>query len=302
MLFPISFLKNVQSKWKPIFKNLKKNLIRLKFLESNFANDLQQQYSSLIHNKDRRRDLRMKEKKISSQHGEDGLILHFLDQIGAKNHIAAEFGVGGGQECNTANLIINFGWNALLIEGNKKNYQQAKSYFASHPLVDERQVTILNQFVDADNINSLLEDNLSVKDIDLLSLDIDGNDYWVWKAITSIEPRLVVIEYNSSLGKNCSVTVKYDSRFNRFKKHSSGFYHGATLKALTKLARNKGYGLVGCESHGINAFFIRNDLVQKHQVDVLSPEKAFYANQKRGEKMTISEQRALTEHLEFVEV
>lgn len=100
-------------------------------------------------------------------------------------------------------------------------------------------------------------------EIDLLSIDIDGNDYWVWKAMTAIRPRVVVIEYNSSFGPDRSVTVAYDPSFRRYEKHPSGLYYGASLQALNKLAAQKGYFLAGCDSAGVNAFFVRDDLADR---------------------------------------
>lgn len=111
-----------------------------------------------------------------------------------------------------------------------------------------------------ENIERTIEELNIPKSLDILSIDIDGSDYWIWKAINNINPRIVVIEYNAAFGMNRSVTVPYEPDFDRFKKHKSGYYHGASLKALTKLGKEKGYSFICCDSNGVNAFFIRDGL------------------------------------------
>lgn len=111
-------------------------------------------------------------------------------------------------------------------------------------------------------------------EIDLLSIDMDGNDYWVWKAISEIEPRVVIIEYNAALGAEKSRTIPYNPEFVR---HSGSLYHGASLRALTNLAQDKGYCLIGCEGSGINAFFLRQDITQEFFLE-LSVADAFFPN------------------------
>ena len=129
-------------------------------------------------------------------------------------------------------------------------------------------------------------------------VDIDGNDYWVWKAITAIEPRVVVIEYNASLGYDKSLTIKYNPNFDRHKKHPSGWYHGASLAALTKLANSKGYILVGCESNGLNAFFVRKEIAQGKLFEV-SIQEAYYVHARRSKIESTLEQFKRIKHLDF---
>jgi hypothetical protein len=116
-------------------------------------------------------------------------------------------------------------------------------------------------FIDRENINTLLRENGATGDIGLLSIDIDGNDYWVWEAIDCITPRIVICEYDSLLGPDRAVVTPYDPAFDRLKAHYSFLYGGASLPALEDLARRKGYTLVGSNSAGNNAFFVRNDLL-----------------------------------------
>lgn len=113
------------------------------------------------------------------------------------------------------------------------------------------------EFITAENINSLFKKYAVPQDFDLLSIDIDGNDYWVWQAIEGYSARVVVIEYNSSLLPNESKSIRYDPSFT----WDGTNYYGASLLALAKLGGVKGYTLIGCDSRGVNAFFVRNDLV-----------------------------------------
>tara|TARA_Y100000590_G_scaffold35213_2_gene38293 strand:- start:2125 stop:3033 length:909 start_codon:yes stop_codon:yes gene_type:complete len=200
--------------------------------------------------------------KIYSQNEEDGIILYILKHIGVKTKKFVEIGVENGTECNTTNLLKNFNWNGLQIEGNKKMYLEAKTKLKN--ILEEKfnNLKLLNCFITKNNINKILRNNIANNEVDLLSIDIDGNDFWIWKEINCIKPRLVVIEYNSFFGPSLSATIKYNPRFNwDYKKNKS--YYGASLKALKKLGSKKKYTLVGVDKNGVNAFFVRNDLAKK---------------------------------------
>ncbi len=214
--------------------------------------------------------LKLNEYKIYSQNGDDGIINYIFSKIKPTSKTFIEIGIEDGKECNTANLIINFNWKGVLIEGNKKYAEKAREYYKNYP------VEIINSFITKENINKVLESCNLGKEVDLFSLDIDGNDYWVWEKIDSINPKVVALEYNSVFG-NKSISTTYDPNFDRYKKHESGLYFGASLTALTKLAKTKGYILIGCCSSGVNAFFIRKDLV-KNNFKELIPEEAYYEN------------------------
>jgi hypothetical protein len=137
----------------------------------------------------------------------------------------------------------------------------------------------------------------------LLSLDIDGNDLWVWRAITAIQPRVVVIEYNAAFGPGRSLSVQYDPAFDRFKYHPSGIYHGASLSAMANVGREKGYVLVGCESHGVNAFFVQRELATSADLIEMTPEQAYYEHAWRAAKFGATEaQFELIRHLELVAI
>jgi len=210
------------------------------------------------------------EKKIYSQNGEDGILEYIFSRIGTTNKRFVEFGFGT-PEANTTNLALNEeGWTGLLLDGSQSVVEAATRYYKDK----NPGVTCGHCFITVDNINSVLRAHGITNTIDLLSIDIDGNDYWIWQAITVIDPRVVVIEYNAAFNSDKSLVVKYDPEFARYSKHSSGLYYGASLLALTRLAHNKGYLLVGCDSTGTNAFFVRKD-VAKDKLPEVAVEEAF---------------------------
>ncbi|MEJ0076510.1 MAG: hypothetical protein WDO17_13860 [Alphaproteobacteria bacterium] len=191
--------------------------------------------------------------KVYSQHDEDGIIQEILHRIGTASRTFIEIGVETGVECNTAKLLIE-GWRGLWIEANAQACKAIGSSFAD--FLNDRRLTLQQSFVTAENINPLFQ-NAGFKDeIDLLSIDIDFNDYWVWKAVKAVSPRIVVIEYNAGLHPPLSVTVPYQP--NRGGDGTN--YFGASLEALVRLGREKGYRIVGCNISGSNAFFVREDL------------------------------------------
>ena len=196
--------------------------------------------------------------KVHSQSDEDGIIAEIFKRIGTKNKTFVEFGVEHGIECNTLWLLMQ-GWAGLWIDGgasNCKRIQKTHSHFTQ-----SGQLKLANTFITKDNIDGLLIRHFSGPDaseIDLLSIDIDFNDYWVWQAITSVKPRVVVIEYNASWPPPAAITVPYMPNA----QWKSTNYFGASLGALAKLGSSKGYSLVGCCLSGVNAFFVRDDLVK----------------------------------------
>jgi hypothetical protein len=202
------------------------------------------------------------EARAYSQNGEDGAIAWLLSEIGAAHRTFVEFGIEDGRECNTANLGRTFGWTGLMMEADTACAARARLFYERFP-----NVSIVRTTVTPDNIDDLLREH-GPGEVDVLSVDIDGNDLWVWRAITAIEPRLVVIEYNASFGERRSVTVPYTTGFDRYRAHPSGFYHGASLAALAKVGDEKGYALVGCDSRGANAFFVRRELLTERVVEV----------------------------------
>jgi len=195
--------------------------------------------------------------RVFSQWGEDGIIQYLIDRVPLPNKVFVEFGVENYTESNTRFLAINDRWSGLVMDGSAANVEFIRRDSISWAC----EIKSVCAFITRENINELLESNGIRGDIGLLSIDIDGNDYWVWKAIQCISPRIVICEYNSLFGSVARVTTPYDPAFIRDKAHHSKVYYGASIAALEYLGRSKGYTLVGGNSAGNNAFFVRNDLM-----------------------------------------
>lgn len=180
------------------------------------------------------------ERWVYSQNGEDGIIQAIFRQIGTTNRFFAEFGVEDGKQCSSR-LLKERGWSGLMMDASDNSPASG----------------VKKEFITAENINRLFKKYRVPKEFDLLGIDLDGNDYWVWKAIRH-SPRVVVIEYNAGFAPDESRVIKYNQKFVWDKTH----YFGASLLALAKLGREKGYTLVGCDNNGVNAFFVRSDLVK----------------------------------------
>lgn len=212
--------------------------------------------SELNNNKQNIKSLDEVEFQVFSQRGEDGIIQYIINKIEIPNKIFVEFGVETYTESNTRFLLLNNNWSGLVIDGDPKNIKFLKEDF----IYWKYDITAIHSFITKDNINSLISGYTSQRDIGLLSVDIDGNDYWVWESINCINPRVVVCEYNSAFGPHKKVTVPYKSDFVRGKEHFSELYFGASLAAFCHLAEQKGYDFIGTSSAGVNAYFVRKDL------------------------------------------
>ena len=187
--------------------------------------------------------------RLLSQNQEDGILWALFEHIGAKSRRFVELGSGasGG---NAAMLAGEFGWTGLLVEGDAGKIGYAGRRFPS--------ATAVCAWITPESVNQLLEQHGCTGEVDLLSVDLDGNDYWVWKAITVCTPRVVMLEYNSMFGPERAVSVPYDPKFSR--RDHRFCYYGASLAAMTRLSAAKGYRLVAVEPTGVNAFFLRNDV------------------------------------------
>lgn len=205
-----------------------------------------------------------------SQNGEDGILRYLFDEIGFESRWFVEFGFGAAQ-CNALRLMLKEEFQGLLMDGSHENVAYFKRAAEQHEI---DRVKAVQTFITLENLPHLVKDNGVPRDIDFLSLDVDGNDYWFWEALDCISPRVVCIEYNAGIGPDLALTVPYDAAFERYSKHASGFYYGASLAALESLGRRKGYYLIGCDSTGTNAFFLR-DGVEIKGMTALTAREAF---------------------------
>ncbi|MCX5766080.1 MAG: hypothetical protein NTZ43_02495 [Gemmatimonadetes bacterium] len=191
-----------------------------------------------------------------SQWGEDGIIDWLVSQLPFTPTSFVEFGADDYRESNSRLLLPLRNWRGLVIDGSDENIAAIRA----DDLSWRYDLQAIRAFVTRENINGLISGAGFHGDIGLLSVDIDGNDYWVWEAIDVVTPAIVVCEYNALFGDIQSVTVPYAENFQRTRAHYSNLYFGASIRALIVLAARKGYTCVGTNMHGCNAFFVRNDL------------------------------------------
>jgi hypothetical protein len=194
-----------------------------------------------------------------SKFGEDGIIDWLVSKLPTIPNKFVEFGVEDYHESNTRLLLQLRNWQGLIMDGSNDYIQDIRAQDISwRHHIDSKCAHITKE-----NINSLLAQNEMTGEIGLLSIDIDGNDYYVWQAIDVIFPAIVIIEYNAVFGDIHPVVVPYRSDFFRTKAHSSNLYFGASLPALILLGKEKGYTFVGTNTIGADALFIRDDLAPK---------------------------------------
>jgi hypothetical protein len=197
--------------------------------------------------------------RCHSQNGEDGILLYIFSLIGATNRKALEICAGDGTQCNAANLVLNHGFSGLLFDGNPKLIERGRAFYTAHPNTCIRPPQLVAAWITAETINDQVAMHGFGGDIDLLSLDIDGNDYWIWKALTVVRPRVVVLEFNASCGPEVAATMSYKPDY-RLDYSVMPYRCGASLAAFIKLGRAKGYRLVGIERLGFNAFFVHEGI------------------------------------------
>jgi hypothetical protein len=192
-----------------------------------------------------------------SQNGEDGILLYLFSLLGHGDRVSAELCAGDGIECNTANLIVNHAWHGLLVDGDETNVRTAQEFYAHSRQGWFDPPDVQRAWVTAESAPELLTAVGMDDPLDLLVIDLDGMDYWVWRSLSELRPRVVVIETNPALGEQ-RLTLAYDPDFVR---PADIAFAGTSLPAMVDLGRELGYQFVGTERFGINAFFVRLDLV-----------------------------------------
>lgn len=206
--------------------------------------------------------------KVYSQHDEDGIIEEIFRRIGETDRFFVEFGAGDGIENCTLYCILK-SWTGVWIDGSAECYERIlrKQRF----LIDDSRLRVKYSFITAENIQQLFRELDVPVEFDLLSIDIDRNDYWVWKAIDKYRPRVVAIEYNASFKQSASCTVPYAPTAI----WDGTNWSGASLKALEYLGNEKGYCLVGCNYTGVTAFFVRRDCIRDQFAEPFTSENHY---------------------------
>lgn len=238
-------------------------MILKKFLSSQSETDVDSvkvllgKQFSMLHRllKNKKELLQDYEFQVFSQFGDDGIIQHLVSKLSSIPKTFIEFGVENYQESNTRFLLVNNNWSGLVMDGSKKNID----YIIRDRIYWRNDLHARCAFITKSNINRLFEEEGFTGPVGILSIDIDGNDYWIWKEISIVHPSVVIVEYNSVFGSDRAITVPYQEDFYRMKAHSSGLYWGVSLPALVDVAHEKGYIFIGCNSAGNNAYFIEKN-------------------------------------------
>jgi hypothetical protein len=205
---------------------------------------------------------------VFSQNGEDGIIEEIFRRVGTTDKFFVEFGSSDGVETNSTYLLYK-GWSGVFIDGSQANVDTIKKSCAG--VISQGRLTTLCSFITAENIESLFESAGVPKEFDFLSIDVDRNDYYVWDAIKAYRPRVVCIEYNAIFRPGCEFVVPYEAS----SMWDGSSHHGASIDSLHKLGLQKGYKLVACCFAGVNAFFVREDLVEAKFAPPFTPENHY---------------------------
>lgn len=218
-------------------------------------------YANAVQDK-RLRSLEEAEFQVYSQFGEDGIIQWLIHNVAIDNKTFIEFGVEDYTEANTRFLLMNNNWSGLVMDGSEANMKRLNSW----DYLWKYDLTAVAAFITKDNINQIILDAGFQGDIGILSIDLDGNDWWILNAIECVSPRILICEYNNIFGDEKKVTVPYDAEFVRTKKHYSNLYWGCSIAAFRGWAKENGYYYMGSNSAGNNAFFVRKDCIEPEKV------------------------------------
>ena len=203
--------------------------------------------------------------RIYSQFEEDGILLYLDAVLEIENKIFVDIGAADGINSNCANLAVNLGYTGVFIDGNQQLIERGRRYYANHPDTKLWPPTFVMAFITRENINELISGSGLSGKIGVMSIDIDGNDYWVWEAVTAVDPAIVVIETHIEFGMR-DIVVPYDAKYVYPGKHPD--YFSASPTAIVKLAKRKGYRLVGANRYGFNLFFVRQGLYENRVPEV----------------------------------
>jgi hypothetical protein len=197
--------------------------------------------------------------RVFSEADEDGILLYLLAVVGIDRSRFVDIGAG---DCisasNCANLALNLGFHGLFVEGDPDRIEIGRRFYASHPDTRTYPPKTVHSFVTRENVNEVIRGAGFDGEIDVLSIDIDGNDYWIWEAITCVQPRIVVIETHTEYRMH-DVCAPYQSDFD-WRQARTDDVVGASPVAMRRLGEQLGYRLVGGNRYGFNVFFLRDEL------------------------------------------
>jgi hypothetical protein len=208
--------------------------------------------------------------KVYSQFDEDGILLYIFSLIGFTNRKVVEMSCGNGMECNTANLIIHHACYGLLFDGDENNIKSANDFFKKNKMTWILPPVCIQAWITKDNVNSLIKEEGFEGEVDLLSLDIDGIDYYLWKNLQVISPRVFICECHNVVPDDMAITIPYKDDFSyKSKDNYHEEFRSVSPLAMIKLSKEKGYRLIGSHKYGFNLIFMRNDVGKEYFPEVL---------------------------------
>ena len=270
------------------FKRLKNKMEGISTKNDLYENRILIAQALVMRNKDNVfKSINEAEFKVFSQWGEDGIIQYLINKLPIANKIFIEFGVEDYLESNTRFLLVNNNWSGLILDGSIRHIEKIKN----SALYWKYDLLARNVFITKGNIDGIIDEYIENsgfnKEIGVLSMNVDGNDYHVWKAIKSIDPVIVICEYNSLFGNKYKLTVPYDDAFVRSSKHYSNLYFGASIGAICQLAKAKGYEYIGCTNAGNDAFFVKKDYAERYIKELITtPHETFFRAKSRESRVS----------------
>ena len=228
---------------------------QLEMLRAAMAEQARREMLASPRYRDEPKRLNHHERQSFSQNEEDGIIAEIFRRVGTHDRFFVEIGVGDGTENNTVALLME-GWSGVWVDADPAGAARIREQFGAY--LASGQLRLVHTRVTAENVEPVLQEAGVPAEFDLLSIDIDGNDYWVWDAVKRFRPRAVVMEYNAHFPPSARWVRAYDPDG----QWDGTTYFGASLKSLELLGAAKGYRLVGCDLTGVNAFFVRDELCE----------------------------------------
>jgi hypothetical protein len=227
--------------------------------------------------KERIRTLADAEFRVFSQWGEDGIIEWLCCRLPDIPRRFVEFGVETYREANTRFLLEHRAWAGLVMDASAQKIAALRR----RPRSWRHDLVAIDAFVTAENIDALLTRNGFSGELGVLSIDIDGNDYWILNAVRAARPWIIICEINAVFGDRRALTIPYRPDFNRRAAHPSGLYFGASVLALARLCAGKGYRFIGTNMNGVNAFFVRDDIAG-HVLPAIGEVRAWPSRHREG--------------------
>jgi hypothetical protein len=196
-----------------------------------------------------------------SEFEEDGHLLYLLTLAGSTSRTVVEISSQDGRVCMATNLLVHHRWRGFLFDGDPVFVAEGQRFFASHPATRAAPPAVRAEWFTRDNVNRVLASAGISGEVDVLSLDIDGNDLHLWNAMT-VRPRILICEFNNAVPSELALTIPYKADFSfAALPPDQALFRSASLAAYVAVCRRKGYRLVGINALGFNAIFLRDDVL-----------------------------------------